>query len=81
MNRLFGRGKPKEPPPNITDCIAGVRNMTNLLSEKQHTFLFVTLFLHYIMSFLVIISRKIYTTCAKQSMIYQTFYDLEEFCL
>ena len=24
MNRLFGRGKPKEPPPNINDCIAGV---------------------------------------------------------
>lgn len=24
MNRLFGRGKPTEPPPNITDCIAGV---------------------------------------------------------
>lgn len=25
MNRLFGRAKPKEPPPSITDCIAGVR--------------------------------------------------------
>jgi hypothetical protein len=24
MNRLFGKGKPKEPPPNINDCIAGV---------------------------------------------------------
>ena len=24
MNRLFGRGKPKEPPPNLTDCIANV---------------------------------------------------------
>jgi len=24
MNRIFGRGKPKEPPPNINDCIAGV---------------------------------------------------------
>lgn len=24
MNRLFGRGKPKEPPPNLTDCISNV---------------------------------------------------------
>lgn len=24
MNRLFGRGAPKEPPPNLTDCIANV---------------------------------------------------------
>lgn len=26
MNRLFGKSKPKEPPPNISDCIAGVSN-------------------------------------------------------
>jgi len=37
MNRLFGRGKPKEPPPSITDCIAGV-SMVNLLLEKQHSY-------------------------------------------
>jgi hypothetical protein len=24
MNRLFGRGKPKEPPPNLNDVISGV---------------------------------------------------------
>ena len=24
MNRLFGKGKSKEPPPNLTDCIANV---------------------------------------------------------
>lgn len=24
MNRLFGKGKPKEPGPSINDCIAGV---------------------------------------------------------
>lgn len=24
MNRLFGRGKPKEPGPSLNDCIAGV---------------------------------------------------------
>ena len=24
MNRLFGKGKAKEPPPNLTDCIANV---------------------------------------------------------
>lgn len=28
MNRLFGRAKPKEPPPNLTDCIAGVSFLT-----------------------------------------------------
>jgi len=32
MNRLFGRGKPKEPGPNLNDCIAGV---SLLLSEKM----------------------------------------------
>lgn len=25
MNRIFGRGKPKEPLPSINDCITGVR--------------------------------------------------------
>lgn len=24
MNRIFGRGKPKGPPPNLTDCISNV---------------------------------------------------------
>ena len=24
MNRLFGKGKPKEPPPNLNDCVANV---------------------------------------------------------
>ena len=24
MNRIFGTGKPKAPPPNLTDCIANV---------------------------------------------------------
>ncbi len=24
MNRIFGRGNPKAPPPNLTDCISGV---------------------------------------------------------
>lgn len=24
MNRIFGRGKPKEPGPSITDCISNV---------------------------------------------------------
>merc|ERR1711971_1453303 len=28
MNRLFGKGKPKEPPPNLTDCIANVDSRT-----------------------------------------------------
>ena len=24
MNRIFGKGKPKAPPPNLTDCIGTV---------------------------------------------------------
>lgn len=24
MNRIFGRGKPKAPPPNLSDCIGNV---------------------------------------------------------
>ena len=24
MNRIFGTGKPKAPPPNLTDCIGTV---------------------------------------------------------
>ena len=24
MNRIFGSGKPKAPPPNLTDCISNV---------------------------------------------------------
>ena len=24
MNRLFGSGKPKAPPPNLSDCVANV---------------------------------------------------------
>lgn len=29
MNRLFGRGKPKEPGPSLNDCISGVSNTVN----------------------------------------------------
>lgn len=25
MNRLFGKGKEKQPAPNLTDCISSVR--------------------------------------------------------
>lgn len=34
MNRLFGRGKPTEPPPNITDCIAGVDSRAESIDKK-----------------------------------------------
>lgn len=34
MNRLFGRGKPKEPPPNINDCIAGVDSRAESVDKK-----------------------------------------------
>ena len=36
MNRLFGKGKSKEPPPNLTDCIANVsdaKQRSNFLSK------------------------------------------------
>ncbi|XP_012286256.1 charged multivesicular body protein 5 [Orussus abietinus] len=34
MNRLFGRTKSKEPPPNITDCIAGVDSRADSAEKK-----------------------------------------------
>ncbi|XP_066586390.1 charged multivesicular body protein 5 [Prorops nasuta] len=34
MNRLFGRAKPKEPPPNLTDCIAGVDSRADTAEKK-----------------------------------------------
>ncbi|KAL1483112.1 hypothetical protein MTO96_002182 [Rhipicephalus appendiculatus] len=34
MNRLFGRGKAKEPPPNLTDCIASVDGRAESVEKK-----------------------------------------------
>ncbi|XP_030755862.1 charged multivesicular body protein 5 [Sitophilus oryzae] len=34
MNRLFGKGKPKEPGPSITDCIAGVDSRAENVEKK-----------------------------------------------
>lgn len=34
MNRLFGRGKAKEPPPNLTDCIANVDSRGESIDKK-----------------------------------------------
>lgn len=34
MNRLFGRGKPKEPPPNLTDCISNVDSRSESIEKK-----------------------------------------------
>merc|ERR1711983_443794 len=34
MNRLFGKGKPKEPPPNLTDCIANVDSRAESMDKK-----------------------------------------------
>ncbi|RZC32808.1 Snf7 domain containing protein [Asbolus verrucosus] len=34
MNRLFGRGKPKEPGPSITDCITGVDQRAEAVEKK-----------------------------------------------
>ncbi|KAM7448480.1 Charged multivesicular body protein 5 [Porites harrisoni] len=34
MNRLFGRGKPKEPPPNLTDTISNVDSRGESIEKK-----------------------------------------------
>lgn len=34
MNRLFGKGKPKEPPPNLTDCISGIDSRGESIDKK-----------------------------------------------
>ncbi|XP_046683775.1 charged multivesicular body protein 5 [Homalodisca vitripennis] len=34
MNRLFGRGKPKEPPPNLNDVIQGVDSRADSVDKK-----------------------------------------------
>ncbi|XP_065052721.1 charged multivesicular body protein 5-like [Rhopilema esculentum] len=34
MNRLFGRGKDKAPPPNLTDCISGVDSRAESIEKK-----------------------------------------------
>ncbi|MGH0147843.1 UNVERIFIED_CONTAM: hypothetical protein FKN15_050399 [Acipenser sinensis] len=34
MNRLFGRGKPKGPPPNLTDCIGNVDGRAESIDKK-----------------------------------------------
>ena len=40
MNRLFGSGKPKAPPPNLTDCIT---NVSLFLSNFYFNFIFTIL--------------------------------------
>lgn len=34
MNRLFGRAKPKEPGPSISECIAGVDSRAESIEQK-----------------------------------------------
>uniref|UniRef100_A0A3B3SHK6 Charged multivesicular body protein 5 n=1 Tax=Paramormyrops kingsleyae TaxID=1676925 RepID=A0A3B3SHK6_9TELE len=34
MNRIFGRGKPKGPPPNLTDCIGNVDSRAESIDKK-----------------------------------------------
>ena len=36
MNRLFGKGKTKEPPPNLGDCVSNVRIL--LITKIDNTF-------------------------------------------
>jgi len=34
MNRLFGSGKPKAPPPNLADCVANVDSRAESVDKK-----------------------------------------------
>jgi len=34
MNRLFGKGKPKAPPPNLSDCVANVDSRAESVDKK-----------------------------------------------
>jgi charged multivesicular body protein 5 len=34
MNRLFGSGKPKQPPPNLTDAIGSIDSRTESVEKK-----------------------------------------------
>merc|ERR1711942_444471 len=34
MNRLFGSGKPKAPPPNLSDCVANVDSRAESVDKK-----------------------------------------------
>ena len=34
MNRLFGKGKPKEPAPNLGDCVANVDSRAESVDKK-----------------------------------------------
>ncbi|CAB4026706.1 charged multivesicular body 5-like, partial [Paramuricea clavata] len=34
MNRIFGKSKPKEPPPSLTDCIANVDSRGESIEKK-----------------------------------------------
>uniref|UniRef100_A0A3Q1H1N1 Charged multivesicular body protein 5 n=1 Tax=Acanthochromis polyacanthus TaxID=80966 RepID=A0A3Q1H1N1_9TELE len=34
MNRIFGRGKPKAPPPNLSDCIGNVDARSESIEKK-----------------------------------------------
>ena len=48
MNRLFGRGTPKTPAPNLTDCIANVRKRRGEMRSRLQSevcLLFIVIFL------------------------------------
>lgn len=34
MNRLFGKGKPKQPAPNLTDCVANIDSRGESIDKK-----------------------------------------------
>ena len=34
MDRLFGRGKPKEPAPNLNDCVANLDSRGESIDKK-----------------------------------------------
>ncbi|XP_013413423.1 charged multivesicular body protein 5 [Lingula anatina] len=34
MNRLFGRGKPKQPPPDLNECVANIDSRGESIEKK-----------------------------------------------
>ena len=34
MNRLFGNSKPKQPPPNLNDCVASIDSRGESVEKK-----------------------------------------------
>ena len=40
MNRLFGKGKTKEPPPNLGDCVSNV-SINRILIHSFNDYIYI----------------------------------------